>query len=1724
MSQSYFSQPKHSNSSSSVESSTMGEAQLKDVQQAYLEHKDRLVNAIDSTKLVLGDLRVFNKTSWVVRYPQLREHAQESATLKRRQGVRRSLSFADDPLTETEVVISPSLKRTVTLAPIFDASEAEADLTEEPAQEDGERLIPASGASDFHVFRLDLKLGSHGTSTSPAALVHQLEKSSIANLLDERIADSIHHIDKLRVRVEDTSSKVLVTGDLNAGKSTFVNALLRREVMPVDQQPCTTAFCEVHDAAENEGKEEVHVVKDGVLYNAQDGSTFTRAKVSDLEDIVSENENSEKILKLYLNDSRNPTESLLNNGIADISLIDAPGLNRDSVKTTALFARQEEIDVVVFVVSAENHFTLSAREFLLNASNEKAYVFIVVNKYEHIRDKAKCRRLVLEQIKQLSPRTYEDADDLVHFVDSASVPGTSSTSDSFGNLEASLRSFVLVKRSKSKLHPASTYLSHLLSDIDLLVGTNAIVAQAELDRAKEDLNRARPVLEKMQNGREALEDGLEAVEEEGAKKTRAKARQMLTDALDKVGQGLLGAEKSMVKMPSFPGLLGIWDYARDVRKALLASLDSAVKLAEDEARVMTTDGVNKISKLGDEHLPEGIERSRRVFMPEAMFSVRNGAGKDGRRKSRRTSHGAIVAGGMHGLGIGLAQRSDLLEPTFLDLFDVHHQFWVHFGDEKEGNGEEESAVGARGLVEGVLRIADLFGNESARKWAAPVVGACVVGLTAYFILELPSTIPRTIGRRIKRSLTKPEEGQEANEEALFVNAHSTRVSRETRKVLRLASWDLKERFRAAMEERGKEVKGAEEMEKKASKAAAWFQEVEKRTSDVREQAGLVSLVYDTSFKGVQAGMTTLIALTALVSLANAAVIKSVTCPDGVNKATNAACCVLFPIRDDIQKRLFDGGECGEEVHESLRLTFHDAIGYSMSRHMGGGADGSIMVFADAELKYHANGGIDDIIKAQKPFVAKHNISAGDFIQFAGAVGVSNCPGAPRLEYLFGRPDPIAPAHDLTVPEPFHSTDEILARLGDAGFSPDEVVALLSSHSIAAADDVDPTVPGTPLDSTPFEFDTQFFVETMLDGTFWPGTGQNEGEAKAPLHGQMRLQSDAAMARGQSISLRFLPQLPDKLCKDPRTACTWQSFANGQMHMATAFKAAMAKLAIVGHDRDELVDCSEVIPTPRPLTRKAHFPAGFSRADVQQACDSAPFPTLPTDPGPATSVAPVMAAFLHSSSSRVITWATLKDLWSRPSSSLFLLDLTNFFYALDPNRLHITMGVGPNNLLRAHGYYAPAYDDPGLIDHDVTIIGCDILCMVNSFSPSIRSTDCVGSPFFLLHAFTTALAPIAALLVVSVTSVPVRRDVDPSLVPDLGFHAGALNANVAVGHAVNNPPIAVTFPIDNSKASQSARITASLITLQNLHGPGVGCPAVSTTLVAQQNAINAAPAKRATATEIAQLAPDLGFHSGVNPTGTGDCDGAVNGANGQPIKIPCACPPDRDTFIQHLTADVNAGHAVNNPSVPVTFPTDNSKASQSARITASLIALQNLNGPGHALDLDMSATNGVPEDNGDAGRPLFLANVRTQSSFDEIPVIDLHGGKVQDAALRRGVADQIRDACINIGFFYVRDHGIPEEIIAGALGAAKQFFALPMDTKKELDIHKTANFKGYTALLGENTNPENRGDLHEGFDLGWESRTASGPDVLERVESAMAGGNIWPAEPDAPGFRQAALNY
>ncbi|KAE9394243.1 manganese peroxidase [Gymnopus androsaceus JB14] len=361
-----------------------------------------------------------------------------------------------------------------------------------------------------------------------------------------------------------------------------------------------------------------------------------------------------------------------------------------------------------------------------------------------------------------------------------------------------------------------------------------------------------------------------------------------------------------------------------------------------------------------------------------------------------------------------------------------------------------------------------------------------------------------------------------------------------------------------------------------------------------------------------------VALLALSTVHAVPASQGAVCSDGT-AVPDEMCCDFIPLAQALNTK-FDN-ECGETAHEVLRLSFHDAIAFSQSQGpaAGGGADGSMLVFPNVEPNFVANLGISDSVNDLLPFLSSGqfpNITAGDLIQFGAAVAVGLCPGAPQLEFLAGRPNATAPAIDGLIPVPEDSVDQILARFADANnFTAEDVVSLLVSHTVARADHVDPAVPAAPFDSTPFTFDTQFFLETLLAGVGFPGPLNGSaafaaGEVESPLplteapnSGELRLQSDFVLAR------------------DNRTACFWQGMINQEELMAAKFKAAMSQMAIIGHNRADLIDCSAVVPKPVPaLNKPATYPATKSFTDIQQACPS-PFPSLSTDPGAVETIIP-----------------------------------------------------------------------------------------------------------------------------------------------------------------------------------------------------------------------------------------------------------------------------------------------------------------------------------------------------------------------------------------------------------------------------------------------------------------------------------------------------------------------
>jgi isopenicillin N synthase-like dioxygenase len=141
------------------------------------------------------------------------------------------------------------------------------------------------------------------------------------------------------------------------------------------------------------------------------------------------------------------------------------------------------------------------------------------------------------------------------------------------------------------------------------------------------------------------------------------------------------------------------------------------------------------------------------------------------------------------------------------------------------------------------------------------------------------------------------------------------------------------------------------------------------------------------------------------------------------------------------------------------------------------------------------------------------------------------------------------------------------------------------------------------------------------------------------------------------------------------------------------------------------------------------------------------------------------------------------------------------------------------------------------------------------------------------------------------------------------------------------------------------------------------------------------------------------------------------------------------------------------------------------------------------------------------------------SATSLPIIDIGGLWSKEPSARRAVAAELREACLDKGFFYIRNHGIPDRLVDAAFAEAKRFFALPMVEKVALDkAHSNAN-RGYEPLKAQALEPGAPADLKEGFYIGPE-HAADDPRV--RAQKFNHGPNQWP--PQLPTFRTAMEDY
>ena len=137
----------------------------------------------------------------------------------------------------------------------------------------------------------------------------------------------------------------------------------------------------------------------------------------------------------------------------------------------------------------------------------------------------------------------------------------------------------------------------------------------------------------------------------------------------------------------------------------------------------------------------------------------------------------------------------------------------------------------------------------------------------------------------------------------------------------------------------------------------------------------------------------------------------------------------------------------------------------------------------------------------------------------------------------------------------------------------------------------------------------------------------------------------------------------------------------------------------------------------------------------------------------------------------------------------------------------------------------------------------------------------------------------------------------------------------------------------------------------------------------------------------------------------------------------------------------------------------------------------------------------------------------------LPIIDMSDLWSDDVAKKKRVGDEIREACLDKGFFYLRGHGVSPDVRAEALDVIREFFSLPLEEKLKVDKAQSNCNRGYEKLRGQTLEPGAPADIKEGYYIGLDL-----PKDDPRVASGKFnhGPNIWPE--NLPRFREKLENY
>ncbi|BDD62781.1 hypothetical protein MAP00_007742 [Monascus purpureus] len=159
----------------------------------------------------------------------------------------------------------------------------------------------------------------------------------------------------------------------------------------------------------------------------------------------------------------------------------------------------------------------------------------------------------------------------------------------------------------------------------------------------------------------------------------------------------------------------------------------------------------------------------------------------------------------------------------------------------------------------------------------------------------------------------------------------------------------------------------------------------------------------------------------------------------------------------------------------------------------------------------------------------------------------------------------------------------------------------------------------------------------------------------------------------------------------------------------------------------------------------------------------------------------------------------------------------------------------------------------------------------------------------------------------------------------------------------------------------------------------------------------------------------------------------------------------------------------------------------------------------------------------------LLNVKSHGYHDHrhnIRISRIYSDSLED---RQAVADEIRTAATTIGFFYIKNHGIPIETIDACLEASRDFFHQSLEIKQRVNQANSKWFNGWNAPKSHRANATESLDQRESFGFRYDPRYDPAVSDVDSIPPEIRAGFRaeeygWEQTANLAHFKQDVLAY